>query len=953
MSANLNEYSYSNSPMSFLFPLKLLIPTTIAIVAAVIIPLSVFLITPVIESQNEETLTIEANHAVTRLKNSLEYFVQKQDVSGVQRELALNVRPEDIKQLIVFSAANIVLFSSRTEQIGESHTNLVDIHISTALIDKVQSTKETVHFYNRQEQALYTLASINLFNSVAQQGTEQGVLLLEMSAKGVRSETYKELQVVAAAIAAAIVLLTITLTFVLNRIVTSRISQLVLATKSFSNGSGNIEVWTGNDELGELGRAFKRMELRISASHSQQAANADLLDELFENSPSLIIVRDKAGRYLRANNAYLKFMGGVELDDLLGHFPSEFLPGDVAQSAMDGDEKVLETGQHFSSERTFKFNSKIRTFYYERFPLFDDEGAIYGVCTIATDMTERAAQEKELRLARYIFETTHDGIIVTDQNNLIVDANPAFESVTGYRLDEVVGKAPNILNSHNQSPSFYESMWRTLDATGIWSGEIWNRKKSGEIYPEWLTVKSILDEQDNVSGYFGVFTDITEQKKTEDSLRNLAYYDSLTNLANRTLCQERLNHDMELSDRHQESLALVFIDLDFFKHVNDSLGHEYGDQLLIEAARRIQEQVRRTDTVVRWGGDEFILILPGIFEGNMALVIASNVLDALKKPFNLKNTDVYIGASIGIAVYPNDASDAKTLIQHADAAMYSAKSKGRDQICFFDPELNRKNIELIEIKSSLRNALENNELEIYYQPKVCLESRQIIGLEALLRWNSSDKGQISPADFIPVAENSGFIVPIGSWVISQVCSQIVTWLEKGLLVEGQRVSVNLSPKQLTHPDLIPHIQKELSANREISDYLSFEITETAVIENVQKALPILQKLREQGLQIELDDFGSGYSSLNYLRRLPVDILKVDKTFIAELADNVAEQAIMATIIQMAHTLNIQVVAEGVETHDQLNILEKMACDKAQGFLFARPLPYSEVERLLSQGINDF
>ena len=286
------------------------------------------------------------------------------------------------------------------------------------------------------------------------------------------------------------------------------------------------------------------------------------------------------------------------------------MPPEVTKAALAGDAKVIESAKHYSWELTYSANNHVKSLYGECFPLFDDNGALYAVCTIKTDTTERAERENALRLAQYIFETTNDGIIVTDQHNRIIEANDAFERVTGYSKEEVLGKAPNILNSHKQPSSFYENMWRELDKTGIWAGEIWNRKKSGEIYPEWLTVKSIMDDQQAVTGYFGVFTDISEQKKTEASLRNLAYYDSLTNLANRTLGKDRLAHDMELADRHQESLALVFIDLDFFKHVNDSLGHEYGDQLLIEAANRIKEKVRSSDTVVRWGGDEFILILP-------------------------------------------------------------------------------------------------------------------------------------------------------------------------------------------------------------------------------------------------------------------------------------------------------------------------------------------------------
>ncbi|WP_415896578.1 EAL domain-containing protein [Neptuniibacter sp. QD72_48] len=937
--------------MRLSLPLRFSIPVIIVLVTALIIPSCLFFVAPIIERQHQTLLQNEAQNVTKRLKGTLTYLLERGDANGVNREFRQNLQSEQVSKVLVVDSANQIRFSSHSEDLGKTVSRRVDVHLDLNTIIQVRERRLHQHAYFDKENVLYSLIPITIpvFGS-QQQELEQGVMILALSDKEVNEAISKQLTVLVTALSIAMLFLALILMFAINRMVTSRVQRLVSASRSFSQGQMTaFDDQIGNDELGALGSAFSEMAKQISSIHAQLEANVDLLDELLENSPSMIVIRDAEGQYLRANPAYLKFAGLASVDELQGDDSEKGLPADVIRASRDGDTQVIQSKQHYSWELTYECDRQYKSLYSECFPLFDD-GQLYAVCTITTDMSDRAEKDKALRLAQYIFETTNDGIIVTDKHNRIVEANSAFERVTGYSKEEVIGQAPNILNSHKQPTSFYEAMWKELEERGLWSGEIWNRKKDGQIYPEWLTVKAIKDEQDSVTGYFGVFTDISEQKKTEASLRNLAYYDSLTNLANRTFCKERLAHDMELSNRHKESLALVFIDLDFFKHVNDSMGHEYGDQLLVEAANRIREKVRSSDTVVRWGGDEFILILPGIFQANMALVIANNVLEELKRPFRLKNSDVFIGASIGIAMYPHDADSAETLIQHADAAMYSAKNRGRDQVCFFDSELNRKNLQQIQMKSDIRAAIDAESFEMYYQAKVCLTSRKVIGLEALLRWTDFDGSSISPAEFIPVAESSGLILPLGNWVFATVFKQVDQWVKQGLLQEGERVSINLSPRQLASPDLVGELSKQLDQYPLIEGYLSVEITETAVIENIDRVLPVLEAIREKGVAIELDDFGSGYSSLNYLRRLPVDVLKVDKAFTAELGCNKSEKAIMATIISMAHTLGMKVVAEGVETDEQLAILTELKCDTAQGFYFSKPVPITETEAILETGL---
>lgn len=939
--------------LPFRLSLRFSIPAIILLLALIMLPVSLVLFMPVVEEEHDRLLQEDAYHIVNRLQGTLEYLGRRNDPDGIRREILLNASPDYVDMLVLFDEQNRVIQSSRPSANGMLLSELESIHIDPSLLNNARSSGEIVDYFNREEKTLYTAGVITLYGDPgsAIRPSSRGVLMLELNSSRAHASAWHELRFLIGALLLALLCLSALLMFALDRMVTSRANQLVKATRKFAKGDFDaFRSLGGGDELGQLGSAFDQMANRLGGVYAQLGTNSALLDELLDNSPSMIVIRDTEGRFLRVNPPYLTFVGMKKQRDITGSAVEEVLPRELARQARMDDQTVIHSGKHLNSEMVLEIGDTVHTVLSTRFPLYDDQQNIYAVCTILTDLSDRVEREKELRLSRYIFETTNDGIIITDAKNRIVDANPSFERVTGYSREDVLGQPPSMLNSHKQSAAFYEELWETLERYGVWSGEIWNRKKSGEIFPEWLTIKSIEDDHNNVTGYFGVFTDITEHKKTEDSLRSLAYYDPLTNLANRALCQERLAHDMDLSLRHGESLALVFIDLDFFKDINDSLGHEYGDLLLKEAAQRIEAQVRSSDTVVRWGGDEFILILPGIFQENMALVIANNVREELKKPFFLKDSDHYVGASVGIAMFPHDAEDADTLIKYADAAMYNAKNKGRDQICFFDPSYNQRNLEQIQIKADLHNAIERNEFELYYQPKVSLKGQSIIGLEALIRWNRAEGEPVSPAEFIPVAESSGLIVPIGDWVFADVCRQISHWVGSGLL-ESRRVSVNLSPRQLLDSGLLKQIRSHLEMYPQLSDYLSVEITETAVLENIDASLPVLEEIRALGLEVELDDFGSGYSSLNYLRRLPVDALKVDKSFIDDLEESSADQAIMQGIMTMAHSLGISVVAEGIETLPQLQLLSIMGCETAQGFYFSRPLPADEIEQMLQQGLE--
>ncbi len=935
--------------------LRFTIPAIILISAMAILLIALVMIKPILVTNNLDELRTETLHTANRLQGTLEYLLQKGDLEGVRREVLLSASSSKVKNLILFDYTDQVIVSANPEYENASFFEVQPyLHMSLEMLTQARRSRGYVFESNDAEKSLYAAIPVQQYIREATELRPEtlGVVLLEIDERGTFISSLNQLQYLFYTLLIAFVLLSVILGWALNTMVTRRAKRLVTQSTIYSDGNfQHREAWRGWDELGILGRSLNQMADQIQQYHTELKTNAILLEQLLNNSPSMIMLRDGQGRFIRANPSYLRFYGIKDIDALRKMSLPDLFEGDELTDLQQQDQRVLQTGEPHHGHFLVDKHGQRYHFLCSRFALEDEHGQRYAVCSIDTDISDRQAKEDELRLSRYIFDTTNEGIMVTDKHHVITDVNAAFERVTGYSLEEVQGSKPSVLNSGKHKAAFYEDMWHQIDMLGSWAGEIWNRKKNGDIYPEWLTIKSIVGGDGQVSGYFGVFTDITEHKKTQESLKSLAYYDPLTELANRTLCQERLVHDMRLADRHGESLALVFIDLDFFKHINDSLGHEYGDQLLTETARRIESQVRQSDTVVRWGGDEFILILPGIHEVNMAQIIADKVRAQLKLPFQLKNTETFIGASIGIAIYPHDGSDATTLIQHADAAMYNAKKKGRDQICFFDKAMNAKNLEQIKLKSELRQALEQNQLEIYYQPKVSIANGEIIGMEALLRWRGEDGKFISPAEFIPVAESSGLILPIGEWVFSTVASQVHYWQQAGLM-QSRRVSVNLSPKQLVDPNLVARLRETLELYSGLDDTLSIEITETAVIENLAVALPVLQQIRGIGIELELDDFGSGYSSLNYLRRLPVDVLKVDKSFTFELDQKDTDIAIMEAIINMAHTLGMTVVAEGVESKKQFASLAGLGCDVAQGYLFAPALAATEMEKLLAgQGFD--
>ncbi|GAB5605483.1 EAL domain-containing protein [Sideroxyarcus sp. TK5] len=565
-------------------------------------------------------------------------------------------------------------------------------------------------------------------------------------------------------------------------------------------------------------------------------------------------------------------------------------------------------------------------------------------------MAELEEREAALRIAATAFET-EEGMMVTDAQANIIQINQAFTDLTGYTAAEVIGKSPAILRSDRQSGVFFERMWASLQRDYSWQGEIWNRRKNGEIFPAWLSITAVVDKEGRVTNYVGAYVDFTERKKAENEIHHLAFYDPLSQLPNRRLLLDRLRQAIASGARNRTGGALMFIDLDNFKTLNDTKGHGIGDLLLIEVSRRLQAAVREGDTVARFGGDEFVLLLEGLSEDSahaavQARAVGEKVLASLSEPYQLEGAEFHSSSSMGITLFINYKDTMDELLKQADTAMYEAKKSGRDTLRFFDPAMQHELEARAQTEVGLREALRLNEFELYYQPQVDVQGR-VIGAEVLLRWIHPERGLIPPLQFIPLAEENGLILPIGKWVLETACHQIALWSHDAATRE-LLLAVNVSARQFRQADFVSQIRDVLEVSGIDPSRLKLELTESIVLDDVGDSIAKMQALNELGLSFAMDDFGTGYSSLAYLTQLPLNQLKIDQSFVQHIGSKSSDAAIIQTIIGMANNLGMEVIAEGVETQAQRDFLEWNGCKLFQGYLFGRPMPLEAFSRLLAQ-----
>jgi len=623
-------------------------------------------------------------------------------------------------------------------------------------------------------------------------------------------------------------------------------------------------------------------------------------------------------------------------------------PDDREQVAQTFQRSLQDRESYDIEHRLLLPDGRVKWVREHCYTIYDEGGNPLRSIGMVQDITERKRNEDGLRVAAAAFET-HDGILITDAKANIQRVNRAFEKITGYSQWEVLGMNPRLMSSGRHDAAFYQEMWERLTQDGAWSGEIWDRRKSGEIYPKWMTITAVKDEQGKISNYVAIFSDITERKRNEEEIRNMAFYDALTQLPNRRLFLDRLRSALAASTRSGDFGALLFIDLDRFKVLNDTLGHDYGDLLLIEVAERIKACVREIDTVARLGGDEFVVVVEGI-GGNReeasykAGLVAEKIREALSHAYQLKEHQHYSSPSIGVEMFHDGSASIDELIKHADVAMYQAKNAGRNTVRFYDPGLQQDLDMRAMLENDLRRAIENDEMQLHYQIQVD-GARRILGVEALLRWQHPQRGMISPAYFIPVAEESMMIIDLGDWVLHQACAQLVRWSDDPHMA-GLVMAVNVSAHQFAEQDFVTHLDAILKQHAVDPARLKLELTEGVVLNDIAEVVEKMDALNTLGVRLSLDDFGTGYSSLAYLKQLPVSQLKIDQSFVRDITIDLSDAGMVRSIIDMAKNFGHDVIAEGVETEEQLNFLKLHGCMSYQGYYFSKPVPLEALQRLV-------
>ena len=667
--------------------------------------------------------------------------------------------------------------------------------------------------------------------------------------------------------------------------------------------------------------------------------------EAINQAEQQILILDADSRVRRANQAFYSYFGLTQPQacrQRLRHLP-ELAKGDVqplierlGELVSDGDSVIQASG------RGEEFELQCKT-------LQNEAHNKRGYLITLTDITDLQRLNRRIELFAEIFENTAEGIMLTDANKRIVQVNDAFRQITGFSQQDAVGKTPAILSSGRHTIGFYKEMWKTIKESGRWSGEIWNRKKNGAVFPELLTINSLKNEQGEVTHYVGIFSDISKLKSSQEKLKHLTHYDALTDLPNRALLVERVEQAIRHANRTSNRVALVMLDLDRFKHINESYGHTVGDKLIADVANNLRHVVRDDDTLARVGGDEFVLLFEDIEDIAKLGFMTERIQRALAAPIELPDQIVNMTASMGICVYPEDGANASELIRNADAAMFHAKAQGRNTYQFYTEEMTRKAFEVLLLENDLRQAIEREELVLYYQPQINMKRGEVIGAEALIRWNHKVLGTVSPARFIPIAEESGLIVEIGDWVLEEGCRRMSRWQQSGLNVN--HLALNVASLQLSRGGLVTRLGALLSQYSLESKQIELEVTEGFVMDRSERSISQLRALRELGVTIAIDDFGTGYSSLSYLKDLPMNKLKIDQSFVRGLPNDKADMALTKTIVELGTGLDMEVIAEGVETEEQAAFLIAEGCHNAQGYLYGKPMPAVEFEAFWKASVN--
>lgn len=661
---------------------------------------------------------------------------------------------------------------------------------------------------------------------------------------------------------------------------------------------------------------------------------------------NMVLILDAKGCIEWVNQAFEKHTG-YSLDSVHGKQASQVLTGpDTDPETINRIRHQLHRCEAFEEE-LLHYTAQGEPYWVHTYcaPVNNEDGTEPGFVVIQTDISDLKNSERGLLIAASVFDRSHEAIIITNHLNQIIDVNPAFSRITGYSRQEVLGLNPSILSSGRHSREYYQSMWQSIEKTDHWRGEVWNRRKNGEEYVELLSISKVHLEEPGKHYFVAAFSDITALKNHAKELDRAANYDDLTGLPNRQLLEEKLRSAKAYADRQKHSLAICYLDLDGFKGINDEQGHEFGDHALCTVAKRLTQSLRSEDTIARIGGDEFVLLI----QGEHSEPLYQRILTSVSEPFELAGEIVNLTASLGVTLYPEDNTDAEGLIRHADQAMYAAKEKGRNQFHIFDPCLHAFRTERRNQMMDISRALENDEFELYFQPQLSMADCQIIAFEALIRWNHPEKGILTPGEFLGAVENSHLEIPLGQWVLKEAIHQMNRWREAG---QTPAVSINISAPHLMDRAFVDYLESYLHSHPDLSPgQITLEVVESTALEDTKQASNVLAHCQSLGLQVALDDFGTGFSSLTYLRTLPVDIIKIDQSFVRNMLTNASDRAIVESVIFLAQRFDHPVLAEGVETIDHAVALRDMGCNLVQGHGIARPIPSANVLEWLEKWHN--
>lgn len=692
----------------------------------------------------------------------------------------------------------------------------------------------------------------------------------------------------------------------------------------------------------DIGFALEVLDIELArqTAEAELRANEERFRKISDLIPEQIWTAKPNGQLDYVNQRVIDFTGQSFADLIESGWQELLHPLDVDQTVVRWQQS-LEVGQAYENAFRVRHTSgQYRWCIARALPAYDENGQISKWYGVNTDITEQKKVEEQLRLTERVFQTTQEGIVITDPEGHIIEVNAAFSSITGYTRDEVVGKNPRLLKSGQQDAQFYVQMWDSIMTTGHWSGELWNRRKDGDMYPEWITISAIKNEHDCITHYVGISSDITLLKQHEKQLEHIAHYDALTGIPNRILLIDRLQQALAHTLRSNELLAICYLDLDGFKPINDNLGHAAGDRVLVEIAKRIEQTLRGGDTIARLGGDEFVILLQGLEDTQACHLAIERLLQAIAQPIQFYELQLSVTASIGVTLYPLDDDVPDIMLRHADQAMYQAKQNGKNRYCIFDAKqdvLHRtQNEKLLRIEQ----ALKAEEFELFYQPKVALITQEVMGFEALIRWHNPEQGLVAPNEFLPLLENTELEIRLGEWVIDAALTRLTAWNLAGLV---KSVSINIAAAHLQSPGFVETLQAKLARFPAVlPSQLEIEILETAALSDILCVAETISACAKLGVHFALDDFGTGYSSLAYLRRLPADTLKIDQTFVRDMLIDKEDCSIVEGVIALARTFKRKTVAEGVETKEHFEVLRKMGCDIAQGYGIARPMPAAQI-----------